>query len=135
MKRHLRISAMVWAMVWAMLTTASVHSSDAVSFNRDVVPLLKARCAACHLTGDEPGKMQLHPQAAYRTLVNSPSIGSSMLRVEPGSPDTSYLIRKLEGTHLAAGGSGARMPLDAAALDPTDIARIREWISAGALDN
>lgn len=110
-------------------------ASDQVSFRRDVVPLLKARCAGCHLTGEEPGNMQLHPQAAFRTLVNVPSMGSPLLRVTPGAPDQSYLVRKLEGTHLDVGGRGARMPLDTGPLDPKDIALIRDWIRAGAPDN
>lgn len=126
-------SALVGGMLLAMLITA--RASDPVSFQRDIAPLLKARCAACHLTGEEPGNMAFHPAAAYQNLVRVPSIGSPLLRVKPGAPEDSYIIRKLEGTQLQVGGQGTQMPLDGGPLDPADIARIRNWISAGAPDN
>jgi hypothetical protein len=54
---------------------------------------------------------------------------SEVMLVAPNNPDGSYLIRKLEN---AATISGSRMPLNAAALPPSDIDQIRDWISAGA---
>ena len=63
-------------------------------------------------------------------LVNVPSLEvPSMLRVEPGNPDDSYLIQKIEGT-AAVGG---RMPLGGQALPPDTIAAIRQWITDGAV--
>lgn len=55
---------------------------------------------------------------------------SAVMLVAPADPDASYLIRKLEN---AAGITGARMPLNAAALAQSDIDQIRQWISGGAL--
>lgn len=49
-----------------------------------------------------------------------------------GKPDDSYFIMKLEGTHVAAGGSGWQMPLSAAPLDKPTIAKFRKWIADGA---
>jgi hypothetical protein len=49
-------------------------------------------------------------------------------RVAPNDPDNSYLIQKLEGT------AGAQMP-PSGPLDPADINTIRQWISAGAVDD
>ena len=63
---------------------------------------------------------------------NAPSIQSKYLRVKPGQPGESYLISKLSGTHLNAGGSGARMPLGGAPLDAATLAKIKLWIDAGA---
>jgi hypothetical protein len=106
-----------------------------VEFKRDIVPLLKVRCAVCHLTGDEAFGMALYPGAAYKSLVNVPSGESPLLRVKPGKPDESYVIRKLEGTQAAAGGKGLQMPIDSGPLSPAEIGVIRAWIAEGAKDN
>jgi hypothetical protein len=51
-------------------------------------------------------------------------------RVNPTDPDNSYLIQKLEGP----GASGSQMP-PSGALEQADIDVIRQWISAGAVDD
>jgi len=48
--------------------------------------------------------------------------------VEPGDPDNSYVIIKLEGRQSV----GARMPLGAPFLDNIDLTNIRNWNSQGA---
>ncbi len=54
--------------------------------------------------------------------------------VEPGDADDSYLMHKLNGTHLDVGGSGSQMPLGSS-LGIADIATIRDWINGGAEDS
>jgi hypothetical protein len=62
--------------------------------------------------------------------VNAPSTEvPSLLRVDPGNPDNSYLIQKLEGTAAV----GARMPLGGSPLPQETIAVIRQWILEGAI--
>jgi hypothetical protein len=59
-----------------------------------------------------------------------------LVRVVVGTESNeSYLLLKLEGRHLDAGGTDARMPLGAAALDETTVEKIRAWIASGAQDN
>lgn len=135
-----RLAVLVTALVGTGLSgvagASDAPSSDAaVSFKRDIVPLLRRTCATCHITGTEPGNMALHPGAAYRTLVGVPSVQTDLLRVKPGAPAESYLLLKLEGTHLDAGGTGQRMPFGLAPLDASQIDKIRAWIAAGAADN
>ena len=55
--------------------------------------------------------------------------------VYPGAPGKSYLMHKLDGTHLDAGGQGVQMPFGAPPLEPEVRERIRAWIAAGALNN
>lgn len=110
-------------------------AAEPVSFQRDIVPLLRARCATCHMTGKEAGNIALHPGAAYASLVDVPSVSSKHLRVKPGAPEESYLMMKLDGTHLDAGGKGARMPMGAVPLDEKTRDRIRAWITEGARNN
>jgi hypothetical protein len=116
-------------------TVATKAAASDVSFSRDLVPVLKTSCANCHLTGTEAGNLALHPGAAYKNIVDVPSIESKLLRVKPGAPDESYLLLKLEGTHLDAGGSGGRMPYNMEPLDAAIVQRFRDWIAAGAPDN
>ena len=122
--------------VLALALLALPALADDVSFKADLVPVLKTRCATCHLTGEEGGNMALHPRAAYASLVGVASIEAPMLqRVHPGKPEQSYLLLKLEGTHLDAGGNGVRMPFGEAPLDAAVIGKFRAWIAAGAADN
>jgi hypothetical protein len=54
----------------------------------------------------------------------------NVMLVAPTDPNASYLIRKMEG---AAGITGLRMPVGAAAIPQSDIDQIRLWITNGAL--
>lgn len=114
---------------------ATPAAAKPVSFATDIAPTLKIRCAVCHLTGQEAGNLALHPKAAYASLFKRKSGESSWLLVDPKKPDTSYMVMKLEGTHLKKGGKGARMPFAAPPLDAAIIAMIRRWISEGATNN
>jgi hypothetical protein len=57
-----------------------------------------------------------------------------MHRIEPGSPERSYLYHKITGTQADVGGSGERMP-KGGQLSDAEIQTIRTWIAQGALDN
>lgn len=117
------------------LMASAAGAAPPVSFARDIVPVLKMRCATCHLTGKEAGNLALHPAAAFRSLVKAKSVEAALPRVAPGAPDRSYLMMKLDGTHLAGGGTGVRMPMGAAPLDAPTRDRFRAWIAAGAPNN
>jgi hypothetical protein len=117
------------------LIASSVIAADAPSFKRDIAPVLEDRCAGCHLTGEESGKLALSMDIAFKTLVGQPSIESPLLRVKAGDPEASYLVKKLEGTQLVAGGKGAMMPLGGPPVDPAFLNAVRQWIASGASDN
>ena len=89
-------------------------------------------CSGCHNGNGAalPGSMNLSSAAAsFSALVNTESVEvPELLRVNPGDPDNSYLIDKLEGTQTV----GAQMPLFGTPLDQATIDQVREWISAGA---
>lgn len=91
------------------------------------------RCALCHTgVGNElPGSMNLSTAAAsFASLVdvNSEQV-PALKRVNPGNPDDSYLIHKLEGNQAV----GDRMPQGGPFLDAETIQGIRGWIANGAL--
>jgi len=129
------LKSLIFALPLALGIAATAHATEPASFSKDVVPVLKTRCVMCHLTGKEPGNMKLAPKVAYATLVGVKAMETGLARVEPGKPDQSYLVRKLEGTHVAAGGTGDRMPVGGAPLPPEQMAAIRAWIEQGAQNN
>lgn len=89
-------------------------------------------CTTCHSGGSAPLGLRLDEASSYALLVNAASVEVPELqRVQPGSPDASYLVQKLEGT-AAVGG---RMPLGQPALPADSIAVIRQWIADGAQDD
>lgn len=103
-----------------------------VTLARDIQPIFDSYCVYCHMTGAAQGGLSLEPGASYSNLVNAASSESPLLRVEPGAPERSYLLHKLEGTHLRVGGKGERMPLGGGPLPANEIALIRQWIAQGA---
>ena len=86
-------------------------------------------CTTCHAGATAPLGLRLDADSAYAMLVNAPSAEvPDLTRVQPGDPDASYLIQKLEGRAAV----GERMPLNRPALPAATIEVIREWIAEGA---
>lgn len=88
--------------------------------------------AGCHTGAGAPQGLMLDANNSYTLLVGVASNQvPSLQRVEPGNPGNSYLIQKLEGT----AASGQRMPLNGTPLSQTTIDVVRQWITAGAIDD
>jgi len=86
-------------------------------------------CTGCHAGARAPLGLRLDEGSSYALLVNAASVEvPGLRRVQPGNPNASYLIQKLEGTAAV----GSRMPLNAPALPASTIAVIRQWIADGA---
>jgi hypothetical protein len=79
--------------------------------------------------------MNLSDGQAYANIVNVQSNESSLLRVKPSEPDSSYLVHKVQGTQSSVGGSGGQMPLGGTPLSQEQINLIRQWITDGAQNN
>ncbi len=88
-------------------------------------------CTKCHIGAGAPQGLQLDSTHSYAMLVGVASAEqSNVLRVAPGAPDSSYIIRKLQGT---PGISGVQMPADGPPYLPqSTIDVIRQWITNGA---
>jgi uncharacterized protein YjdB len=115
--------------------SASVTVEIQVSFANQVQPIFTANCAlsGCHAGASPEQGMNLSAGQAYNAIVNVPSVQQpSLMRVLPGNPDNSYLVRKIEGTPSI---TGSRMPLGGPFLTASQIATIRTWISQGAPNN
>ena len=89
---------------------------------------------SCHGAGNAGG-LTLAAGAAYTNLVgappsNSAALAAGLLRVAPGDPDRSFLLRKLEGTLTP--DEGLQMPRVGSPVPPKLIDLVRRWIAAGA---
>ena len=103
--------------VWLLAST--LRSSAGVDYLREIKPLLKSRCYACHGALKQKGDLRLDTLASLRKggRQGPPlEVANSLLlsRVSNPNPDE-------------------RMPQDAAALSSDQIGKLREWINDGAL--
>ena len=90
-------------------------------------------CTQCHTGAAGPLGLVLDSGYARQNLVAVPSVEMpSLLRVNPGNPDSSYVIWKIEGRSAII---GARMPLGLQPLSSEQITAFREWIADGAEAN
>jgi hypothetical protein len=87
-------------------------------------------CSKCHIGASAPEGLQLDAAHAYNALVGIPSVEEpNFQRVNPGNPDESYMVLKIEG---APGIEGGQMPLGETPLPQATIDAIRQWITNGA---
>ena len=100
-----------------------------ISFADQVQVIFNQSCggAGCHVSSSQSG-VNL---STYDDVMNS--VGEQYNReiVDPGNPDESPLVDKIE----PAPEHGQRMPFDRDPLSEQQIRVIRTWIEEGALDN
>lgn len=111
---------------------------QAVSFASQLQPIFNANCldAQCHDATLPASGLLLTAGASYRALVgvaSSETPCTSYKLVEPGQPDRSYLVFKLQGSGACLNGS--RMPKAMPALPAAQIQLFRDWIANGAPNN
>jgi hypothetical protein len=87
-------------------------------------------CSKCHIGASAPEGLQLDAAHSYNLLVGVPSAERpDLLRVNPGNPDASYMVQKIEN---APGIVGGQMPLMETPLPQATIDAIRQWVTNGA---
>lgn len=98
---------------------------EAVTY-RHVAPILLQRCAKCHAANGIRGA----PPEGYRLDTWEASVArGDRLRVVPGNPAASELLRRIRGQALP------RMPFDGPPyLDEEEMRLIEQWILQGAAD-
>jgi mono/diheme cytochrome c family protein len=104
---------------------AGAPGGSAVSFQRDVLPILRANCHGCHRPDKASGGLDM------TAFVNLLGVGESGApAIVPGSPDESYVVAM-----ITPRGGEAAMPQGKRPLSATQIATIRRWIEEGAVDD
>jgi hypothetical protein len=112
-------------------TTTATDGSTA-TFSAGVQPIFSASCAgaSCHAGAAPKAGLSLSSGSAYAQLVGAASLQCNTLkRVEPGAPDQSYLVQKIEGAGSCF--TGQKMPVGGS-LSAAQISTIKGWITAGA---
>jgi hypothetical protein len=102
---------------------ADAHSENPIDFVRDVRPILKAHCYACHAGGHQEGGLRLdrRDQAMAGGDSGRPAI-------VPGNTAASRMIQAISGADAEL-----RMPPEGEKpLIPADIEKLTRWISQGA---
>jgi hypothetical protein len=103
------------------------------TFSGDIQPIFTDNCTECHSGPDAERDQDLSEGVSYDMIVNVESVElEGMDRIEPGDPDNSYLIHKIQGTHRDVGGTGARMPQGGPFLNAATIEFMRGWVEVGA---
>lgn len=101
---------------------AAAESSNAVSFRKDIAPLLQQKCVTCHGPEKSKGGYQLHTFAA---LMKSGE--SKEAPIVAGSLQRSHLYQL-----ITAKDADDRMPQKDDPLPPAQIALVERWIKEGA---
>ncbi len=88
-------------------------------------------CARCHTGAAAPRGLRLDSEEnSYAFLVNRAADEKpDLLRVNPGKPDESYVVKKIQGD---SGIIGGQMPLGGPYLSNEQVSLIRDWIANGA---
>ena len=116
------------------VTTGPIEETFDPVFSEIQANVFTPTCATsgCHFGAGAPQGLRLDAANSFGLLVNRPSGQEpALLRVAPGDPNSSYLIRKLEGTASV----GGQMPLGQNPLAQEKINIVRQWIIDGALDD
>ena len=116
-----------------------------VSLAQNIQPIFNRSCAqsaACHAGGAPVQDLNLQAgQSRSQTVGVKATETRGEIRVKPGNPDDSFLVKKIE---YPAGTPGDQMPVGceidaptqgAVCPRPDEILAIRQWITECALDN
>lgn len=112
-----------------LLGLAGCIGEGAVSYSRDVQPILAANCLSCHQPGGAGHAASGFSMASYDELMKGTSNGPMII---PGDSEGSNLIVLMEGR---ADPSIAMPHGNAKRVGSTEIDTIRRWIDQGAPKN
>ena len=111
-----------------MLSFLLAGCKKQVSFSKNVMPILQAKCLSCHAEGSEGFEASGFSVESYAQVMKGTRDGPV---IEPGYSYFSTLQIVVE--HRA--GPSKAMPKDSAKLSSSEIQIIGEWIDQGARNN
>ncbi|MEX0678800.1 MAG: DUF1553 domain-containing protein [Pirellulales bacterium] len=114
-----RVSCVALAGVW--LAAAPAVIADEVDYARDVRPLFKAKCYACHGALRQEAGLRLDSGELVRRGSDNGKV------VVAGAPQTSLLVER-----ITAADESERMPAEGKPLTAAQIEIVRTWIREGA---
>ena len=107
--------------LWCVFLCTSVAAGESVDYLRDIKPVLKQRCYACHAALKQESGLRLDTAVAIQKG------GDSGPAIVPGSVTESYLLQR-----VTAEDEYERMPPEGKPLSAEEIAHLKQWIAQGA---
>jgi cytochrome c553 len=92
---------------------------DQAYFQRDIKPILAARCLGCHGVDNRLGKLDLRSKASAMTG------GTHGAALVPGNASKSFLFQLVNGNRTPLMPPGGKLPAG-------EIAKLRRWLDGGA---
>ena len=99
--------------------THAIADDAQVSFHRDLMPILRIHCVACHKPGKLKGGLDLTTAAALFAGSDTGEV------IKPGYPEASRLIETIHGDE-------PEMPQESEPLLAAEVELIRRWVVQGA---
>ena len=118
----MRLAAAIFTLTLSLSMSAPAQDKKPVSYEKDVIPILKASCYSCHKPDKKKGKLDM---STYELLMKGGDQGSP---VKPGDPKKSILIEVVSGKE-------PEMPEKGDPLTPAQIDVLSRWIAEGAKKN
>lgn len=122
MRRKRMIACGIAALAFGPFATARAEDAPAVSFTKDIVPILRANCNGCHKPDKTKGDLDL---TTYEAILKGGKHGTSLVA---GDPDKSLIVESIVG-------DPPDMPEEGDPLKPEQIELIKTWIAQGAKDD
>ena len=110
------------SLLFLTVAASALAEEPLVSYYRDVVPVFKRNCNACHRPGKAKGQLEL---TSFAMLMKGGKHGDTL---KPGDPAGSRLFQNISGDE-------PEMPSEGDPLSPGEVAVIRRWIEQGAKDD
>jgi len=108
-----------------LVADEQVSDSNSVSYHKQILPILQAKCLGCHQPAKASGG---YVMTSFEKLLSGGD--SETPAVVAGKPDESYLLELITPVD-----GEAEMPKEADPLAETEIELFRKWIEQGANDD
>ncbi len=125
MKRFGGLAAIGAVLAGGLLTACGEHE---VSYQQEVVPILKANCFECHTPGGIGYEKSKLDMSSYDTLMKGTQYGPV---VKPGDTLTSVLVMLIENR----ADESIHMPYQRNLLPQKSVETIKTWVAQGAKNN
>jgi hypothetical protein len=108
-------------LILSVLATSDSYGAERVDYARDIKPLLRHKCYACHGALKQQGGLRLDTATLARKG------GDSGPAVEPGKSAASRLVER-----VTSADTSQRMPQEGEPLTAAQVALLQTWIDQGA---
>ncbi len=125
MKKVCVLSAIATSLATALLSGCGQHE---VSYQKEVLPILKANCFECHTPGGIGYEKSKLDMSTYDTLMKGTQFGPV---VKPNDSLTSVLVMLIENR----ADSSIHMPYQRNLMSQPNIDTIKTWVAQGAKNN